>query len=160
MSSVLVLRSAFWTIVAPGTVLVWVPLALLTTTSERFDLGVGRWLGLALIVLGAGGLLWCIWEFGKTGRGTLSPADAPRFVVRGGPYRYVRNPMYVSVLTVLVGEVVFLRSPWLIVWAAVVGSWFVVVARLEERRLGDQFGEPYEAYRRSVPRWIPRRPSA
>ena len=158
MCVVLFLRSAFWTVVAPGTVLAWVPLAALRTTGDRLNIGAGRWVGLPLIVLGACGLLWCIWEFGRAGRGTLSPADAPQFVVRGGLYRYVRNPMYVSVFTALVGEIIFFRSPWLIVWAAVVASWFFVVAISEERRLGRQFGEPYEAYRRTVPRWLPRRP--
>src|SRR5437879_4069974 len=153
MSIVLVLRSALWTVLAPGTVLAWVPVVLLSTTGERLDLGAGRWAGLPLIVLGVCGLLWCIWEFGMTGRGTLSPVDAPRFVVRGGLYRYVRNPMYVCVFIALVGEVIFLRSPWLIAWAAVVASWFSVMAVSEERRLGRSFGEPYEAYRRAVPPW-------
>jgi len=147
--------------VAPGTVLVWVPLAVLSKTGPRFSVGVGRWAGVALIVLGVTALLWCIWDFGRIGRGTLSPADALRLVVRGGLYRYVRNPMYVAVFTALVGEVIFFRSPWLIVWVAVVASWFyVVVVRFEEPRLARQFGASYEEYRRSVPRWLPRRPRA
>ena len=158
---VLVLRSVFWTLVAPGTVLGWVPLVLLRTTGGRFDDGGVRWVGLGLIVVGIAALGWCIWDFARVGRGTLSPADAPRFVVRGGLYRYVRNPMYVAVFIALVGEVIFFRSPVLIAWAVVVASWFCVfVVTFEEPRLARQFGESYQAYRQSVPRWLPRRPRA
>ena len=108
---------------------------------------------------GAAGLAWCIWDFGRVGDGTLSPADEPRFVVRSGLYHYVRNPMYVSVLTVLVGEIVLFGSPWLIVWAALFATWFVsMTVRFEEPRLKRRFGESYERYLIEVPRWLPRRP--
>ena len=81
------------------------------------------------------------------------------FVVRDGLYRYVRNPMYVCVLTVLAGEVVFFQSPWLVVWAVAFAAWFVSVTVLyEEPRLSRQFGESYERYLDDVPRWLPRRP--
>jgi len=156
---VLVLRSVFWTVVAPGTVLAWVPLALLRTTVGRFADGAARWVGLGLIVVGVTALVWCICDFARIGRGTLSPTHAPRFVVRGGLYRYLRNPMYVAVFTALVGEVLFFRSPWLVAWAAIVAIWFyVVVVTFEEPRLVRQFGDSYEAYRQLVPRWLPRRP--
>lgn len=161
---VLVLRSAFWALVAPGTVLVWGPLAILNATEARFHLGAGRWAGLALMAVGVAGLLWCIWDFARVGQGTLSPTDAPRFVVRGGLYRYVRNPMYLSVLTVLAGEVVLSGSLWLIAWAGAFAVWFVSMAVLfEEPRLKRQFGESYATYLSEVPRWLPgrrtRRPS-
>ena len=81
--------------------------------------------------------------------------------MRGGLYTYVRNPMYVAVFTALIGEVIFFRSPSLIAWAAVVATWFyAVVVFVEEPRLQRQFGDSYEAYRRSVPRWLPRKPRA
>ena len=100
-----------------------------------------------------------IWDFGRVGDGTLSPADEPRFVVRSGLYRYTRNPMYVSVLTVLLGEIVFFGSPWLIAWAALFATWFVSMTVLfEEPRLTRRFGESYERYLAEVPRWVPRRP--
>ena len=155
----LAVRSLVWTLVAPGTVLAWGPLAILSATDARFSLGVVHWVGLVLIVPGAAGLCWCIWNFGRVGKGTLSPTDAPVFVVRDGLYRRVRNPMYVCVLTVLAGEVVFFQSPWLIVWAAAFAAWFVSMTVLyEEPRLRRQFGESYERYLDDVPRWLPRRP--
>ena len=154
----LVVRSMFWALVAPGTVLAWGPIAILSKTDTRFHLGSGRWAGAALMVVGAAGLTWCIWDFGRIGRGTLSPADEPRFVVRSGLYRLVRNPMYVSVLTVLTGQVIFFGSPWLIVWAGVFATWFVSMTVLfEEPRLKRRFGESYERYLIEVPRWLPRR---
>jgi protein-S-isoprenylcysteine O-methyltransferase Ste14 len=157
---VVLVRSVFWALVAPGTVLAWGLWLIVRATMARFDLGAARWAGVPLIVLGAVGLISCVWNFGKSGRGTLSPTDAPQFVVRGGLYRYVRNPMYVSVLAVLTGEIVLLRSVWLIAWTAVFATWFVCVTVFyEEPRLRRRFGEPYLRYIAEVPRWLPRRPT-
>ena len=153
------MRVSFFALLAPGTALVWGPLGILSSTSERFDLGAARWLGLPLLVLGVAGLLWCIWDFGRLGRGTLAPIDAPRFVVRGGLYQFVRNPMYVSVVTALVGEILLFDSPWLVVWAGILATAFVAFVPLyEEPRLAHQFGRPYEEYKAAVPRWLPKRP--
>jgi protein-S-isoprenylcysteine O-methyltransferase Ste14 len=154
-------RSAFFALLEPGTALVWGPLIILSSTEARFDLGTARWLGLLPLITGVLALLSCIWEFAHEGKGTLAPIDEPRFVVRGGLYRWVRNPMYVSVITVLVGEIIFFQSPWLILWAVVYTTAFsVFVVAWEEPHLSSRFGESYEEYRRSVPRWLPRRPQA
>lgn len=153
------LRSAFFTLVLPGTVLVWVPLWLLTSPGDTWEIGAVRWLGVVPLAIGAAGLLWCIWDFARVGKGTLAPVDPPRFVVRTGLYRFVRNPMYVSVLTVLVGEILLFRSPRLLVWGVGVATAFHVwVVAYEEPTLRRQFGADYEAYCRQVPRWRPRRP--
>jgi len=157
--AVLWLRSAFFALLGPGTALAWGPLWILSSTQTRSDLGVGRWLGLLPLVAGILSLLWCIWEFAHEGRGTLAAIDEPRFVVRGGLYRWVRNPMYVSVITALVGEIILFQCPWLILWAGVFGAGFsVFVVIYEEPHLARRFGEPYEEYRRSVPRWLPKPP--
>lgn len=153
------LRSSFFATLGPGTVLVGGPFGILSASDQRFDLGPARWVGVPVLVLGAGALLWCIWEFAHRGRGTLAPVDEPRFIVRAGLYRYVRNPMYLSVFTALVGEIILFECPWLIVWAGAVGTAFAVfVVTYEEPHLTHRFGSSYEQYRRSVPRWIPRRP--
>lgn len=154
---VLWLRSAFFALVLPGSVLIWIPLWLSTAADGRFELGGFRWLGLLPLIVGAAGLLWCIGDFARIGRGTLAPVDPPRFVVRGGLFRFVRNPMYVSVLTVLIGEVVLFRSFRLAVWAAIVAVVVhLFVVAYEEPSLRDRFGADYETYCRDVPRWIPR----
>lgn len=153
------LRSALFALLLPGSVLVWVPLWL--SSDDHGGLGVGplRWVGLPLMVLGAAGLLWCIADFARRGRGTLAPVDPPQFVVRSGLYRVTRNPMYVAVLITLVGEALLFDSVPLAVWTAVVAvvvHLFVVL--YEEPTLHRQFGDPYDAYRATVPRWLlPRR---
>ena len=137
----------------------WVPLWLSTVRGERLRLGAARWVGAPVVIVGVAGLLWCIWEFARRGDGTLAPMDPPRFIVRGGLYRVVRNPMYVSVLTALTGEAILFRSPALIVWAGIVALWFhVFVVTWEEPRLRRQFGAAHEEYCRAVARWLPRRP--
>src|SRR5262249_31211454 len=107
----LFLRSIFFTFLLPGTVTVLVPYWI---TSSRRAVGFGnnplRYLGSPLILFGVAGLLWCIWDFFSAGRGTLAPIDPPRRLVVRGLYKYVRNPMYVSVVTILLGEAIFLGS--------------------------------------------------
>ena len=155
------LRSVLFTLLLPGSVLLWVPLWISTQTGGTFELGPARWIGLPVLIIGAGGLLRCIWDFGRRGKGTLAPVDPPRFVVRTGLYRVVRNPMYLSVLIALGGEALLFPSSWLIVWAAIVATAFhVFVVAYEEPELRRQFGAPYEAYCRAVSRWLPRRPSS
>ena len=161
MLAVLWLRSVFFTLVLPGSVLLWVPLWISTQTGGMLELGAARWIGLPVLIIGVGGLLWCIWDFGRQGKGTLAPVDPPRFVVRGGLYRCVRNPMYLSVLIALGGEALLFSSFWLIVWAAIVAIAFhVFVVAYEEPALRRQFGASYEAYCRAVSRWLPRRRSS
>jgi protein-S-isoprenylcysteine O-methyltransferase Ste14 len=156
---VLWLRSIAFALLLPGSVLLWVPLGLSAGDPARLGLGGGpaRWLGLPLVVLGGGALLWCIAEFARRGRGTLAPVDPPRFVVRSGLYRVTRNPMYVGVLVTLAGEALLFDSLPLAVWAAVVAvTVHLFVVLYEEPTLRRQFGEPYETYLATVPRWLPR----
>jgi protein-S-isoprenylcysteine O-methyltransferase Ste14 len=110
-----------------------------------------------LIATGALLLARCIWEFAATGRGTLSPVDPPRELVVVGLYRYVRNPMYLSVGTILLGEVLLTRSMGLLGFAAtgfVIVNLFVI--GYEEPYLRRQFGGSYERYTARVGRWVPR----
>jgi protein-S-isoprenylcysteine O-methyltransferase Ste14 len=113
-------------------------------------------LGLIGIGFGVGLLAACIWQFAHSGRGTLAPIDPPTQLVVRGPYRYVRNPMYLSVTTIVLGEVLLTRSLTLLtywaIWFAVVN---LVVIGYEEPTLQRQFGASYEQYTRAVGRWIP-----
>lgn len=93
----------------------------------------------------------------SAGRGTLAPIDPPKNLVIQGLYRYVRNPMYVSVVTILLGESIFFMSRPILIEA---GIFFAManlfVAFYEEPALRQQFGDAYEKYKQSVGRWIPR----
>ena len=115
--------------------------------------------GVALIVLGAtlGG--WCVALFIVEGRGTPAPFDAPRAFVPSGPYRWVRNPMYVGGALLLLGLGLSQRSLVMALFtipAVLVAHLFVV--SYEEPTLESRFGKPYADYRRHVPRWLPRLP--
>ena len=154
----LFLRSAFWTIAFPGFFAGYLPWRYFGVSEVDF-----RWTnplhlfaGL-LITLGALLLLTCIYEFAAQGRGTLSPADPPKELVVQGLYRYVRNPMYLSVLTIVAGEIILTRSSALLwYWLAFFVAANLFVRGYEEPYLRSRFGESYERYSREVGRWIPR----
>ena len=149
----------------PFTAAVVVPAAILWATGS-VDIGWGlpaavAWLpalaGAALIASGVALFVRTVTLFATVGQGTLAPWDpTSRFVARG-PYRHVRNPMITGVGCVLLGEAALLGSPALAVWfaafAAANAAWMPLV---EEPGLVRRFGAEYEAYRASVPRWLPR----
>ncbi|MCA1658539.1 MAG: hypothetical protein LC627_04490 [Verrucomicrobiaceae bacterium] len=98
----LALRSVFWTIVFPGFFAGYLPWRFFGLRSVVIDVRIPlHWSGLLLMTLGIALLGVCIFEFARTGRGTLSPADPPRVLVVHGLYRYVRNPMYLSVTLIV-----------------------------------------------------------
>jgi protein-S-isoprenylcysteine O-methyltransferase Ste14 len=114
-------------------------------------------IGVLLIVAGLAVMYGTIRLFSAVGEGTLAPWDPPRRLVLRGPYRHVRNPMIVGVLTVLFGEAALLGSGAVAIWALV---FFAVNAvnfpLVEEPQLERRFGDDYATYKRHVPRWIPR----
>jgi protein-S-isoprenylcysteine O-methyltransferase Ste14 len=153
----LALRSLLWTILLPGVVAGYIPwrfygLSQLQPNLRRpLDL-----LGLLLIMVGAVLLGACIVEFATRGRGTLSPVDPPKELVVQGLYRYVRNPMYVSVSTIVLGEALLARSlALLFYWAIFFTAANLFVLLYEEPALRRQFGESYERYTEQVGRWLP-----
>jgi protein-S-isoprenylcysteine O-methyltransferase Ste14 len=117
-----------------------------------------RVLGGGLLVLGLGVLLHAFVRFVVEGLGTPAPVAPTEQLVVGGLYRYVRNPMYLAVAATIVGQALLLGQLILLPYAA---AFLVVVAAFvhwyEEPTLRRQFGEEYEAYRRAVPGWWPRR---
>jgi protein-S-isoprenylcysteine O-methyltransferase Ste14 len=155
----LLLRSIFFTLLLPGTATVLIPYWLISSrdAGSPSPLAALRFLGLPLIIGGVSGLLYCIWQFFSTGRGTLAPVDPPKYLVVRGLYQYVRNPMYVSVVTVLIGEAMFFQSlPVLIEGGIFVVMVHLFVVLYEEPALRREFGESYERYVQTVGRWIPR----
>ena len=145
-------------VVAPAFISLWmyfVPRWILG--SHAFD--NPRPLGWIVVAIGAVIGLPCVWEFAWRGLGTPAPFDPPRRLVISGPYRFVRNPMYVGMGIALIGEaIVFPYITWLML-ALVVSLWAVVsvfIIEYEEPTLRRMFGADYEAYFREVHRWIPR----
>lgn len=154
----LALRSVFWTIVFPGLFAGYLPWRFFGLRSVIIDLRIPlHWSGLLLMCLGTTLLAVCIFEFARTGRGTLSPVDPPRVLVVRGLYRFVRNPMYLSVTLIVWGEILLTHS------SAMLAYWFVWFAAAnlfvwgyEEPALRRQFGTDYDRYAATVGRWFPR----
>jgi protein-S-isoprenylcysteine O-methyltransferase Ste14 len=113
--------------------------------------------GAVLIAIGGGLVLETTARFALQGRGTPAPFAAPeRFVARGS-YRVVRNPMYVGVLALIVGQALLLGREVLLIWAGVAALLFhLFVVLHEEPELRKRFGTEYDEYRRRVGRWLPR----
>jgi protein-S-isoprenylcysteine O-methyltransferase Ste14 len=156
----LLLRSLLWTILLPGFFAGYLPWRYFGLSRVRFEvLNAVQALGLVFTALGAALLGACIFEFARSGRGTLSPMDPPRHLVVRGLYRYVRNPMYLSVTIIVLGEVLVTGSSALTVYWAI---WFLCanlfVMGYEEPTLRREFGLSYDEYCQQVGRWIPRFP--
>src|SRR2546422_8530864 len=111
------------------------------------SLGLPQGVGLAVVVLGAALALWCIVTFALVGKGTPAPFDPPRRLVVRGPYRFVRNPMYIGAALALAGAALFYES-WALLWYsaafALITHLFVVV--YEEPALSATFGDAYVRY--------------
>ena len=134
-----------------------VPAWLLSLPGGRIDIGATRLVGVPLLTAGCWLLLDSVLvRFAHEGRGTLAPIDPPRFVVRGGAYRVVRNPMYLANVTIVVGSGLLFQSWFLFVWAAIAFVAFhLFVITYEEPTLTRLFGNDDDTYRRNVGRWIP-----
>src|SRR5574341_1034519 len=154
----LALRSLLWTALLPGLFAGYVPWRFFGLNHVRLDALTSPQLAGALCIgVGTAVLAACIWEFARSGRGTLAPVDPPRELVFRDLYRYVRNPMYLGVTTIVLGEALVVASWGLFFyWAA----WFLMVNLFvigyEEPTLRRRFGAGYEAYTRRVGRWLPR----
>lgn len=157
----LFLRAILAAAALPGTTTVLIPWLIVSRSGAvpPRDWGTVQALALVPIALGVSILVRCIWEFAVRGRGTLAPVDPPKHLVVTGLYRYVRNPMYVGGVTLLLGEAALFRSVALLEYAAV---WFLLVNAFvmffEEPVLQRRFGESYDRYRRAVHRWLPGKP--
>ena len=142
----------------PGTVTVYIPYRLLRPTAvpDPAIWSASQWGAMVVIAAGTAILLWSVWEFGRTGRGTLAPFDETETLVINGLYRYVRNPMYVGVIAILLGESWFFESVSLLKYAVlclVIAN--ILVIGYEEKRLRYKYGDAYRQYCSKVGRWIP-----
>ncbi len=142
-----------------GFFLVFVPQRILHATGIVRPpwIGPAQMAGLELVALGGGLAVWCVVTFALVGKGTPAPFDPPRKLVIAGPYRWVRNPMYIGAGLVLVGTALFYQSEALAAFAA--AFWVVVhafVVLYEEPTLERTFGAQYSDYRNAVHRWLPK----
>lgn len=149
------LKTLLFTIIAPGTLTVLLPLLLAPNAGARLAGNSWWWLGGLPMLLGAVIYLWCVKDFITKGRGTPAPYDPPKLLVINGLYHYTRNPMYVGITLLLFGEALLSASAQLLVYAAIVLAGFHLrVVYYEEPRLRSLFGEAFEEYCRQVPRWL------
>ncbi len=141
--------------ILPITVLILVPLYI-----EK-DISIKNvptlLLGLLIMIIGLYAMIKSISAFIKIGKGTLAPWSPTKKLVIAGMYRYVRNPMIMGVLTVLIGESIAIMSMQILIWAGIFflinTTYFVLY---EEPDLERKFGDQYREYKRNVRRWVPR----
>ena len=151
------LKTILFMLLVPGLLLGAMPIWLVHTDTALFSFGVLRWLAVPFWVAGTAVMLWCAWAFTVRGHGTPSPTDPPRELVVSGLYRYVRNPIYLGVLAVFVGYVLWHPSRAILLCPVLVAvSSHLFVIFYEEPHLRKTFGAAYKEYCQSVPRWIPR----
>ena len=110
--------------------------------------------GAALVVAGGCLVGWSILSFVFVGKGTAAPFDPPRRLVVSGPFRYLRNPIYVGAIVAMAGAALYYRSWGLLAFDAAIAVIFHVLVRAyEEPVLRRTFGTAYDTYCASVPRW-------
>ena len=154
----ILLRALTYATLFVAVFLVVVPRGILTASGYVGSDYVGLWdiAGLAIVALGFALVLWCLVTFAFVGRGTAAPFDPPRKLVIVGPYRFVRNPIYIGAIVTMLGAAMFLWSGWLALYAlAVLIVTHLLVILYEEPHLRRVFGQSYEDYLRTVHRWIP-----
>ena len=151
------LRAIVWSALFVGAVAVYIPTRYFALAPSRAWISTPAGI-VGLLGIGAGGLVMvaCVAEFAARGRGTPAPVDPPRQLVVRGPYRFVRNPMYLGMVLALLGE---LSLAFSLGFAGYIAGWFacihLLVVLYEEPTLGRKFGADYERYTREVGRWWP-----
>jgi len=154
-----IIKTLIFTLLLPGVFLVLVPYFLLSWFGDGFTVEIGsfRYFGVLPVLLGILIYIQCAWSFASLGKGTPAPIDPPKELVVKALYKYVRNPMYLGVLFLLIGEVIFFGSLLIFLYSALVFLCFhIIVVIYEEPHLRARFGDLYNIYCDSVPRWIPR----
>jgi protein-S-isoprenylcysteine O-methyltransferase Ste14 len=151
----LLIGSLAFFVVAPGTLAGWIPYVI---TNWRVQPSLaripGRIVGGLLLTAGAAVLVDSFRRFVFEGRGTPAPVAPPQELVVSGLYRYVRNPMYVAIVSAIVGQALLFGSIDLLAYVAIVWLMFhTFVTLYEEPVLRRKFGQSYDVYRANVPRW-------
>ncbi len=153
------IRAITWATLFVGFLLVFLPARILSWSGivAPVSIGAAQVAGVIVAASGAALALWCIVTFIVIGRGTPAPFDPPRDLVVAGPYRMVRNPMYIGAGLALAGAALFYESMALLAYA--VAFTFIThlfVMMYEEPTLRATFGASYDRYCQQVHRWWPR----
>ncbi len=146
-------------LILPFNVVVIIPSLILYFSGyhyKRPDMAFGI-VGSLLLATGLFLSIWTMILFAKVGKGTLAPWNPPKNLIVKGPYCFVRNPMIIGVLLILISECFFFSAIQLVWWAFL----FFIINNIyfyvfEERQLENNFGEEYKNYKKNVPMWIPR----
>ncbi|HZD71099.1 MAG TPA: isoprenylcysteine carboxylmethyltransferase family protein [Actinomycetes bacterium] len=153
----LIARNLVFTVVVPGLGGAWLPWQILTRHGHTAT--PVAWAAVPLIAAGTALYGWCVWNFAAVGGGTPGPWDPPSRLVAAGPYRWVRNPIYLAALLIILGQAWLFLSLRLLAYAGAMAVLFhLFVTGYEEPTLRRRFGSTYLQYQRKVPRWIPRPP--
>lgn len=154
----LYLRNLLFTILQPGVVAGLVPYLLIRVDEKEKILQsfqILQYTGIFLFVIGFLIMMNCILNFAIHGKGTLSPADPTKKLVIAGLYKYSRNPMYVGVILMLIGEAVFFQSESLWIYSMLIFVVFhLFIVFFEEPRLKKDFGAEYDQFCNKVRRWV------
>ena len=145
-----------FSLVLPAIVLVVIPWSI--DPHPVIASGIPLVAGLLILTIGLFVMAETIVTFIRIGKGTLAPWSPTRRLIVGGMYAYVRNPMILGVIIVLIGESFVLLSLPILTWAVlvfVINTIYFIFS--EEPGLEKRFGDEYREYKRNVPRWIPRR---
>lgn len=150
------LGSALFLVLAPGTIAGLVPWMIVRWPAPIPSVVLAA-LGGLVMALGAVLLVECFTRFALQGLGTPAPVAPPQRLVVSGAYRHVRNPMYVAVVSLILGQAALFASSPLLAYGAVVWAAFhAFVLAYEEPTLRRQFPQDYAAFVDAVPRWVPR----
>lgn len=144
-------------LIAPGTVVGVVPWLITRWRPKAGHSGALVATGVAFIIFGLAPLVESFARFAWKGLGTPAPVAPTRHLVVSGFYRYVRNPMYLGVVAVVIGEALLFADVDLLVYA--LAAWLMMhafVVFYEEPKLGRTYGAEYIAFCAQVPRWLPR----
>jgi protein-S-isoprenylcysteine O-methyltransferase Ste14 len=152
------LKTIIFILLVPGFLLGIVPVfALPKLPGPALAMGLWCWLGVPFWLAGIAVTTWCAADFVRKGRGTPVPLDPPRELVVTGLYRTVRNPMYVGVLLIQIGSILWYGAlTQLVYWFFLFIGFNLFIRANEEPYLRKTFGAAYETYYASVPRWLPR----
>lgn len=149
------LISIVWVVWVFGIGLTGIPYLIATRSPDQLSVrgGIFRLLGVPLILLGSAFLLWASRGLTDSG-GTPVHTHGPTDLVTEGPYRYSRHPIYVSALSIILGEAILLSHLGLVAYAGLAWGYLRVLSGYEEKKLREEYGDAYDDYCESVPRWI------